>query len=50
MSMDKHKRLHQLNCKAFYVYELPPEIIEEFGSVPIAEESRQYDHEYEDKS
>ena len=50
LAADEYKRLRQLDQQAFYVHELPPEVIEEFGSVPIAEESRQYDHEYEDKS
>lgn len=46
ISADEYKRLRQLDQQAFYAHELPEEVIEELGTVPIPEETRQFDDEY----
>ncbi len=46
ISADEYKRLRQLDQQAFYAHELPDEVIEELGTVPIAQESSQFDDEY----
>lgn len=46
ISADEYKRLRQLDQQAFYAHELPAEVIEELGTVPIPEEARKFDEEY----
>ena len=47
ISADEYKRLRQLDQKAVYVHELPDEIINELGTVPIPEESHRLDDEHQ---
>lgn len=46
ISAEEYHRLRQLDQQAFYAHELPKEVINEMGAAAIAEETRQYDHEY----
>ncbi|MCY4363567.1 MAG: hypothetical protein OXE42_15540 [Gammaproteobacteria bacterium] len=39
-------RLRQLDQQAFYAHELPEEVINELGTVPIPEETHKFDDEY----
>ncbi len=49
ISADEYKRLCSLDQQAFYAHELPKEVIDELGTLPVAEEAYQYDHEYKEK-
>ena len=46
ISADEYKRLRQLDQQAVYVHELPEAVINEFGTVPIPEETHKFDDEY----
>lgn len=46
ISADEYKRLSQLDQHAFYAHELPQEIIDELGTVPIPQEAHAFDDEY----
>lgn len=46
ISADEYARLRQLDQQAFYANELPDEVIAELGTLPIAEEAKQFDSEY----
>ncbi|MEX2326270.1 MAG: type II toxin-antitoxin system prevent-host-death family antitoxin [Pseudomonadales bacterium] len=45
ISADEYKRLRSLDQQAFYPEELPKEVIDEFGTVPIAAEASKFDDE-----
>jgi len=47
MSVDEYKRLRQLDQQAFYAHELPREVIDALGTVPIPREAQQFDDECE---
>ncbi|MDE0510988.1 MAG: hypothetical protein OXI88_04310 [Gammaproteobacteria bacterium] len=46
VTSDEYNRLSQLDLKALYAHELPEEVIEEPGTVPIPEETHKFDDEY----
>ena len=46
ISADEYKRLRQLDQQAFHAHELPADVVEELGTVPIPEEARQFNDEY----
>ena len=46
ISIDEYKRLCQLDQKAVYAHELPKEIVNELGAVPIPKETYKFDDEY----
>ena len=39
ISAEEYARLRQLDQQAFYVHELPNEVIDELGTVPISEKN-----------
>ena len=47
MSADEYTRLRQLDRQALYAHELPADVIEELGTIPVSEQARQFDDEYE---
>jgi len=47
ISVEEYRRLRQLDQQAFYVNELPSNVIDELGSIPLAKEAARYNHEYE---
>ena len=40
------ERLRQLDRQAFYAHELPANVIEELGTIPVPEQARQFDDEH----
>ena len=46
LSADEYKRLLSLDQQAFYVHELPDDIVAKLGSQPIPDDAYQYKHEY----
>ncbi|MCP4433797.1 MAG: type II toxin-antitoxin system prevent-host-death family antitoxin [Gammaproteobacteria bacterium] len=46
ISADEYKRLRQLDQQAFFADELPNEVIEELGTVPVSKEARAFDDEF----
>jgi prevent-host-death family protein len=42
-----YARLRRYEQKAFHVFELPQEVVDEFGTVPAPEAAATFDHEYE---
>lgn len=46
ISAEEYKRLRQLDQKSVYAYELPEEVINELGTVPIPKETHEFDDEY----
>ena len=46
ISVDEYLRLQSLDQQAFYVHELPDDVVTELGSQPIPDEAYQYEHEY----
>ena len=47
ISAEHYRQLCEHNQRAFYVHELPQEVVDEFGTVPVPEETRKFDHEYQ---
>ncbi|MEJ2442660.1 MAG: type II toxin-antitoxin system prevent-host-death family antitoxin [Exilibacterium sp.] len=45
ISADEYKRLRVLDQRAFYAHELPDEVIDELGTLPIPEETKQFNNE-----
>ena len=46
ISAQEYKRLRQLDQKSVYACELPEEVINELGTVPIPKETHEFDDEY----
>lgn len=46
ISADEYERLRQLDQHALYAHELPKEVIDELGTVPIPREAHAFDDEY----
>ncbi len=46
ISADEYQRLRALDQQAFFAHELPEEVINELGTVPIPGHTRQFDNEY----
>ncbi len=46
ISAEEYSRLRQLDQQTFYANELPKEVIDELGTLPIPKETQQFDHEY----
>ncbi len=47
LAAEDYARLCRYEQKAFHVSQLAPEIIEEFGKIPVSDASSKFDHEYE---
>jgi prevent-host-death family protein len=46
LAADEYARLRRHAQKAFHVSELSDEVVDELGTVGVAEEASTYDHEY----
>lgn len=47
ISAEEYQRLRQLDQQALFAHELPADVVNELGTVPIPKEARQFDDEYE---
>jgi prevent-host-death family protein len=47
LAAEDYARLRRYEQKAFHVSQLPQEVVDEFGTIPLSAAASEFDHEYE---